>query len=54
MADAVRHDSSEEKTGAIEGKRVRFKDSKDSKDAAQSGRDGLSDMDTDELEELVD
>ncbi|KAF3037353.1 hypothetical protein E8E12_006087 [Didymella heteroderae] len=44
----------EKNTGAVDGKRVRSKDRKDSKDPDESRSDGLSDMDSDELEELVD
>jgi hypothetical protein len=44
----------QDKTEGIEkGKKVRFEDREDSKDAAHGGSDGLSDMDSDELEELA-
>ena len=54
MADALADELNEKNPGTAAGKRVRFKDRKDSKDPAQSGSDGLSDMNSDELEELVD
>lgn len=53
MADTLVDEQDEKETGTAAGKRVRFKDRKDSKDPAHSGSDGLSDMDSDELEELV-
>lgn len=54
MAEALVDESDEKKTLAVEGRRARFKDREDSKAPVQSGSDGLSDMDSDELEELVD
>lgn len=53
MADALFDELNEKKKGTEKGKRVGFEDREDSKDLAQGGSDGLSDMDSDELEELV-
>lgn len=54
MADALVDELDEKNTGAAEGKKVRFEDREDSKYPAQSRSEDLSDMDSDELEELVD
>lgn len=53
MADALVGELQQGKTRRERGMRVRFEDRQDSKDPAQDGSDGLSDMDSDELEELV-
>ncbi|KAJ4382061.1 hypothetical protein N0V86_002389 [Didymella sp. IMI 355093] len=52
-ADALVEEVQEKTEGMEKGKKVRSEDIEDLEDAAQGGSDGLSDMDSDELEELA-
>ena len=54
MTDALESELNKKEEDKGKGKKVRFDDSKESKHVARDGDGGLSDMDTDELEELVD